>query len=325
MQLGILGTGKIVQDFLTMVGDLPAIKLTAILSTPHSVERAHDLQTNYDIDQVYTDYAALLADPQVDTVYVALPNSLHYDFSKQALAAGKNVICEKPFTLNSTQFAELAALALKKDLVLIEAITNQYLPNYQRIRADLAKLGDLKIVDCNYSQYSSRYDRFKQGIILPAFNPKLGGGALMDLNIYNIHFVVGLLGAPTAVHYAANVDQNIDTSGVLTLDYPETKVVCIGAKDCDAPIKSTLQGNQGSIVVAGPTNTVENFTETMNGGTAEKVALNRHPHRMFAEFAKFEQVITTHDMTFVKQQLQHSKIVMAVVDAALADAGIELG
>ncbi|MFC6294877.1 Gfo/Idh/MocA family protein [Lactiplantibacillus daoliensis] len=325
MQLGILGTGKIVQDFLTMVGDLPAIKLTAILSTPHSVERANDLQTNYDIDQVYTDYAALLADPQVDTVYVALPNSLHYNFSKQALVAGKNVICEKPFTLNSAQFAELAALALKKDLVLIEAITNQYLPNYQRIQSDLAKLGDLKIVDCNYSQYSSRYDRFKQGIILPAFNPKLGGGALMDLNIYNIHFVVGLLGAPTAVHYAANVDQNIDTSGVLTLDYPETKVVCIGAKDCDAPIKSTLQGNEGSIVVAGPTNTVESFTETMNGGTAEKVALNRHPHRMFAEFAKFEQVITTHDMTFVKQQLQHSKTVMAVVDAALADAGIELG
>lgn len=325
MRLGILGTGKIVEDFLTMIGDLPAIKLTAILSTPHSVEHAHDLQTNYEIAQVYTDYAELLADPNVDTVYVALPNSLHYAFSKQALMAGKNVICEKPFTLNEEQLAELEKLALEKDQILIEAITNQYLPNYQRIQADLPQLGDLKIVDCNYSQYSSRYDRFKQGIILPAFNPKLGGGALMDLNIYNIHFVVGLLGAPTAVHYAANVERGIDTSGVLTLEYPETKVVCIGAKDCDAPIKSTLQGNQGSIVVAGPTNTVESFTETANGGEPQALALNRHPHRMFAEFAKFEQVVATHDMTFVKQQLQHSKTVMGVVDAALADAGIELG
>ncbi|BDZ31529.1 Gfo/Idh/MocA family oxidoreductase [Lactiplantibacillus sp. WILCCON 0030] len=325
MRLGILGTGKIVQDFLTMVGDLPAIDLTAILSTPHSVAHAHDLQTNYEIGQVYTDYDALLADTTIDTVYVALPNSLHYTFSKQALLAGKNVICEKPFTLNSAQFTELEALAMAKDLVLIEAITNQYLPNYQQIKADLPKLGDLKIVDCNYSQYSSRYDRFKQGVILPAFNPKLGGGALMDLNIYNIHFVVGLLGAPTAVHYAANVERDIDTSGVLTLVYPQTQVVCIGAKDCDAPIKSTLQGNQGSIVVTGPTNTVERYTETANGGEPQTITLNRHPHRMFSEFAKFEQVIANHDMTFVKQQLAHSKTVMAVVDAALADAGIKLG
>lgn len=325
MRLGILGTGKIVQDFLTMIGDLPAIELTAILSTPHSLDHTRELQLNYGIGQVYTDYADLLADDQVETVYVALPNSLHYEFSKQALLAGKNVICEKPFTLNSGQFAELEKLALAKDLVLIEAITNQYLPNYQRIQAELPKLGALKIVDCNYSQYSSRYDRFKQGIVLPAFNPKLGGGALMDLNIYNIHFVVGLLGQPQAVHYAANVERGIDTSGILTLTYPDTQVVCIGAKDCAAPIKSTLQGNQGSIVVAGPTNTVESFTETANGGDPQSVALNRHPHRMFAEFAKFEQVIATHDMAFVKQQLQHSKLVMAVVDAALADAGITLG
>lgn len=325
MQLGILGTGKIVQDFLTMIGDIPAIKLRAILSTPHSVAHARELQLNYDIGEVYTDYAALLADATIDTVYVALPNSLHYEFSRQALLAGKNVICEKPFTLTSEQLTALEKVASTKDLVLIEAITNQYLPNYQRIQAELPKLGALKIVDCNYSQYSSRYDQFKQGTVLPAFNPKLGGGALMDLNIYNIHFVVGLLGAPAAVHYAANVERGIDTSGVLTLTYPETQVVCIGAKDCAAPIKSTLQGNQGSIVVNGPTNTVESYTKQANGGQPASVALNRHPHRMFAEFAKFEQVIATHDMGFVHQQLQHSKAVMAVVDAALADAGIKLG
>ncbi|MFC6182239.1 Gfo/Idh/MocA family protein [Lactiplantibacillus daowaiensis] len=325
MRLGILGTGKIVTDFLTMVGDLPEIELAGILSAPRSVTKAQALQTKYGIAKVYTDYDLLLADASIDTVYVALPNALHYQFTKQALEQGKNVICEKPFTLDSTQLAELEKLALSQDVVLVEAITNQYLPNYQAIKQALPDLGSLKIIECNYSQYSSRYDQFKAGVVLPAFNPKLGGGALMDLNIYNIHFVVGLLGAPTSVHYAANVARDIDTSGVLTLTYPGVQVVCIGAKDCDAPVKSTIQGTDGSIVVNGPTNTVESYTEQVRGAASKTQQLNRHPHRMFAEFARFDRVIADHDMAFVKTQLAHSKQVMAVVDAALADAQLSLG
>lgn len=325
MHLGVLGTGKIVQDFLPMVQSIPAIQLTGLLTTPHSVERAQKLQTTYHIEQLYTDYAELLANATIDTVYVALPNSLHYQFTKQALEAGKNVICEKPFTLDAEQLDELQQLALENDLVLIEAITNQYLANYQAIKKDLAKLGDLKILECNYSQYSSRYDRFKQGEVLPAFNPKLGGGALMDLNIYNIHFVVGLLGAPTHVNYVANIERDIDTSGILIMEYPDVKVVCIGAKDCTSPVRSTIQGTNGSIVVNGPTNTVEGFTEIAHDGTSHDVQVNQYDHRMHAEFVEFERVIAQHDMATVKTQLQHSTAVMAVVDQALQSADLKLG
>ncbi|MCT0161182.1 Gfo/Idh/MocA family protein [Lactiplantibacillus pentosus] len=325
MRLGILGTGKIVQEFLPMVKTIPSIELGGLLSTPRSVERAHDLQQQYQIATVYTDYATLLADAAIDTVYVALPNSLHYQYAKQALLAGKNVICEKPFTLVAEQLAELKDLALSRDLVLIEAITNQYLENYQAIRRDLPDLGKLKIIECNYSQYSSRYDQFKAGTVLPAFDPKLGGGALMDLNIYNIHFVVGLLGAPTHVQYLANVERNIDTSGILVLTYPDVKVVCIGAKDCTSPVRSTIQGTDGSIVLNGPTNTVESFTEIAHDGTATDYAGNQAAHRMHAEFVAFERIVAEHDMATVKQQLAHSETVMAVVDQAVASAGLKLG
>ncbi|AVW10944.1 Gfo/Idh/MocA family protein [Lactiplantibacillus paraplantarum] len=325
MRLGILGTGKIVQDFLPMVKMIPTIELVGLLSTPRSVERAHALQTTYNIETVYTDYEALLADATIDTVYVALPNSLHYTYAKQALQAGKNVICEKPFTLVAAQLTELQTLALKQDLVLIEAITNQYLENYQAIKRDLTKLGDLKIIECNYSQYSSRYDQFKAGTVLPAFNPKLGGGALMDLNIYNIHFVVGLLGAPTRVQYVANIERDIDTSGILILTYPDVQVVCIGSKDSTSPVRSTIQGTAGSIVVNGPTNTVESFTEITHDGATTDLALNQADHRMHAEFVAFERIIAEHDMVTVKRQLAHSQAVMAVVDQALASAGLQLG
>ncbi|VDG19620.1 NAD(P)-dependent oxidoreductase [Lactobacillus sp.] [Lactiplantibacillus mudanjiangensis] len=325
MHLGILGSGKIVQDFLTMVGDIPSIELTAILGTAHSHDKIERLQTTYGIKRAYTDYAELLANPTIDTVYVALPNHLHYAFTKQALQQGKNVICEKPFTLVASQLTELSELALSQDLVLIEAITNQYLPNYQAIKQALPQLGALKIVSCNYSQYSSRYDAFKAGDVLPAFDPRKGGGALMDLNIYNIHFVVGLLGAPTGVHYLPNIERQIDTSGVLILDYPDTKVVCIGAKDSTAPIQSTLEGTAGSIVVQGPTNEVPSFDQQVRPEPAQSIDVNTHPHRMYAEFVKFDQVIADHDMVFVRQQLDHSQQVMAVVDQALADAALKLG
>ena len=82
---------------------------------------------------------------------------------------------------------------------MIEAIINQYLENFKVIKDSLSEIGDIKIVNINYSQYSSRYDAFKQGEIAPAFNPEMGGGALRDLNIYNIHLLVGLFGNPNRV------------------------------------------------------------------------------------------------------------------------------
>ena len=90
---------------------------------------------------------------------------------------------------------------------MIEAITNQYLENFKVIKDSLSEIGDIKIVNINYSQYSSRYDAFKQGEIAPAFNPKMGGGALRDLNIYNIHLLVGLFGNPNRVEYLPNVEE----------------------------------------------------------------------------------------------------------------------
>ncbi|KRN28142.1 oxidoreductase [Lactobacillus selangorensis] len=325
MKLALFGSGMIVSDMLTMIGDVHNVQLEAILGTQHGLPTMQKLAAQYQIPKIYTELSECLADPNVDTVYIGLPNFLHYSYAKQALEAGKNVICEKPFTLNAGQARDLANLAQRKNLILVEAISNQYFNNYQQIQADLPKLGSLKIIDCNYSQYSSRYDAFKHGNIQTAFDPKKGGGALMDLNIYNIHFVVGLLGAPTQVHYFANIDHGIDTSGILLLEYPGLKVVCTGAKDCAAPVRSTIEGDQGDIEVIGPTNTLEKFTEHLRNQDTVTVDKRIHPHRMYQEFAAFTKMIDTHDMAEADRRMAHSLTVMDVVDAALADAQIKLG
>ncbi len=322
MKLAIVGAGMIVKDFLSMVIEIPEIKLQAIIGTDMDIDVMSQLKEKYSIKSVYTDLNQGLTNEDVDTVYVAVPNHLHYSFTKKALLAGKNVICEKPFTLSLKELEELGSIALEKNLILLEAITNQYLSNYKGIRNSLKKLGTIKVIECNYSQYSSRYDAFKEGKILPVFNPKLGGGALMDLNIYNIHFVVGLLGMPKRVNYFANITHDVDTSGVLIMDYENIKVVSIGAKDSTADIHSTIQGEEGSIVVNGPTNIIDRYTVHLN---KQKIVQEDHKvngHRMFEEFKTFNKVIAKHDMAFVKVKLNHGLKVMQVVDLARKSAGL---
>lgn len=324
MKLAVLGTGKIVQEFLPMIQQVTGVELVALLSTPRSLDKAKAMQAQYQIQEVYTDYETLLANDSIDTVYVALPNHLHYQYTKEALLQGKNVICEKPFTLNAQQLQELIQIATEKRLILLEAITNQYLNNFLQIKKDLAQLGKIKIVECNYSQYSSRYDAFKEGRILPAFDPQKGGGALMDINIYNIHFVVGLFGKPEKVQYLANIERDIDTSGILVLDYGAFKAVCIGAKDSTAQIRSVIQGTDGSIEVLGATNEMPRY-ERRSKTEIEAVNANLDKHRMYQEFEKFTEVIDQKDLAFALEQLNHSLTVMQVVDQALESANLHLG
>lgn len=324
MKLAVLGTGKIVQEFLPMIQQVTDVELVALLSTPRSLDKAKEMQVQYHIQEVYTDYETLLGNATIDTVYVALPNHLHYQYTKAALLQGKNVICEKPFTLNAQQLQELIQIATEKRVILLEAITNQYLNNFLQIKKDLAQLGKIKIVECNYSQYSSRYDAFKEGKILPAFDPQKGGGALMDINIYNIHFVVGLFGKPEKVQYLANIERDIDTSGILVLDYGAFKAVCIGAKDSTAQIRSVIQGTDGSIEVLGATNEMPRY-ERRSKTEIEAVNVNLDKHRMYQEFEKFTEVIDQKDLAFALEQLNHSLTVMQVVDQALESANLHLG
>ena len=317
MKLAILGTGKIVEEVLPVLKEINGIELSAILSTPRSIEKAEKLAELYAISQASSDYDSILANPDVDTVYVALPNHLHYDYAKKALLAGKHVICEKPFTLTLADFEDLAKIAEQKNRILLEAITNQYLGNFASIKANLAKLGDIKIVECNYSQYSSRYDAFKRGEIAPAFDPAKGGGALRDLNIYNIHLVVGLFGKPERVQYLANMERGVDTSGILIMDYGNFKAACIGAKDCSADIKSTIQGNKGSIAVLGPTNSMPELSLSLNGQSLTMINENSLNHRMYDEFVAFQAIIEHEDMTATKLALDHSHLVMEVLDQAV--------
>ena len=306
MKLGILGTGMIVQEFLPELAKLK-IELAAILSTAHSKERVEKLAARYNIKKVYLDYAEMLADKNLDTIYIALPNNLHYEFAKKALLADKNIIVEKPCVTTLEEFQDLKKIAAERKKIFIEAMTVHYMPAFQNLRADLPKLGDIKIISMNFSQYSSRYDKFKQGEIAPAFDPQKAGGALMDINVYNLHFVIGLFGKPKNFSYSANIERGIDTSGVLVMDYGDFKAVCIGAKDCQATF-STIQGNGGTVSISVTPNNFNAYT--LNG---ELKNFDEGKHRMIYEFEKFIDIVDNCDFERAEKFLAVTEIVSEIL------------
>lgn len=289
MKLALLGTGKIVQELLPVLEDLN-IQPEALLGTERSRERGEELAGNFHIPHLFFDYDRLL-DGETDTVYIGLPNALHYAYAKAALLKGKHVIVEKPMVSSPEEFEELRTLARDRGLVLVEAMNLHYLPVLGQMKKDLPLLGELRLGVFNYSQYSSRYDAFLRGEIAPAFDPELGGGALMDLNVYNLHASLCLFGQPMGAVYAPNLQRGVDTSGVLTLDYGKKKVVCIAAKDCQGPNRALITGEKGWLELQGPLSRSPGYEITLRTGEVIHRAFDTQIHRMSPEFQAFQRMI----------------------------------
>ena len=321
MKLGIVGSGKIVQEFLPWLASSPVFEVAALCSTQRSAGKAAALCAQYGVPLHVTDYSQLLA--AVDVVYIALPNLLHTAYAKAALEAGRHVIVEKPLAPCASEAAALSALAHRKGCFLFEAVTTQYLENYRKLRQLLPRVGQVKLVQCNFSQYSSRYDGFCAGQTAPVFDPQQAGGALMDLGVYNVSYIVGLFGEPQQVHYAANLERGIDTSGILTMDYRSFKAVSIAAKDCAAPPRYVIQGTRGYLLQKSTANFCGPVTLHLNDGREEHFSLNGKRPRCAAEFEVIAHAIATGDQELCSGMLETSLAVSRVLTAARQTAGIK--
>lgn len=322
MNIGIAGTGTIVKEFLPVLAKIPEIKCRIICGTQRSIEDINKLCELYNISCGVTDFNQLL-NADIDTVYIAVPNNLHYKFCLKALNANKNVIVEKPITSNFEEASKLSKLAKNKKLFLYEAISTQYLENYFKVRELIHKIGTVKLVECNFSQYSHRYDAFLEGKVKPVFDPEKSGGALYDLNLYNIHYVTGIFGEPEQVVYYANIDRSIDTSGILLMNYPGFKAVCIAAKDCGAPSRCLIEGTKGYIVQNSPSSICGTVTLHLNDGTEENFDINGDEHRMKSEFIEFAKMIAEGNFDHCWRMLDQSLIVSRIMTDARHFAGIQ--
>ena len=303
-------------EALPVIAATESITLRCIWAREHSLAKAQALAEQFGITEVTTDYTTVLADPQVDAVYIALINSVHYDFALRALQAGKHVILEKPACLCYSELLALAHEARSRQLMLIEAVTLLHLPAFHLLRTELLpQLGTLRHVECNYSQRSSRYDAYLRGEVLPAFDPAAGGGALMDINIYNLHFVIALLGKPQAARYVCRRGFNgVDLSGTAVLEYAEQTALCTGAKDTDAPSFGLLQGDNGWLRIDGSVSTMNAITLCLRGEQPRQIPVAPVSHRLAPEFAAIADLFHRRDYTTINRLLDHSLLVLQTVD-----------
>ncbi|MCC5475903.1 Gfo/Idh/MocA family oxidoreductase [Streptomyces sp. JA03] len=190
---GILATGGIAAAFAADLVDLPDAEIAAVASRrPQSAEAFAE---RFGAARAYGDWESLAADPAIDVVYVATPHSAHRAAAGLCLEAGRNVLCEKPFTLNLRETEELVALAREHDRFLMEAMWMYCNPLIRRLKAlvDDGAIGEVRTVQADFGL---------AGPFPPAHrlrDPALGGGALLDLGVYPVSFAQLLLGEPDAV------------------------------------------------------------------------------------------------------------------------------
>lgn len=320
MKLGTIGTGFIVEIILEAVEQTDGIVCEAVYSRRE--ENGRRLAERFGISKVYTDLDQMLKDEEIDFIYVASPNSLHYAQTKKALMCGKNVICEKPFTVTSAQAKELTELARKKHLFLFEGITTMYLPNYEVIRDNLHRVGQLKLVSCIYCQYSSRYDAFKEGELPNVFNPEFAGGALMDINLYNIYFMIGLFGKPEQLTYfAARHTNGIDTNGIVVMQYPDFLCQCMGAKDTSCENSVQIMGEEGYIYVRDGSNGCREVTLFTNG--LRETFQFQNGNQWLNEIQGIVSLVQAGDYHTCYQRLKTSIQVVETLEKARASAQLD--
>lgn len=320
IRLGTIGSGVIVHSILDNVAVTEGIRLEAVYS--RSQEKGEKLAAEYGCGKVYTDMDAFLADENVNFVYIATPNLLHYEQAKRALLAGKNVILEKPFTTKLEHAQELVRIADEKGLILIDAVPTAFLPNTEILKEQLPKIGKLKLVMGNYSQYSSRYDQVLAGEVPNIFNPAYAGGCLMDISFYNVYLNVLLFGKPQKAVYYPNIYPGLaDTSGCLVMAYDGFVSQNAGAKDTWGVNFFQIEGEKGYIYIAGGPNGIASV-RVVTKTSDETFNEQPNPDRWFYEVQNITKLVLADEQKALRQRLDTMLSVIETIEESRKAAGI---
>ena len=218
MKWGILATGTIAAKFAKTVAQMCSDNEKIVAVGSRDEKRAQEFANTYGIEKAYGSYEELTADSEVEAVYIATPNSMHFRNAMLCLNTGKHVLCEKPFTINGDDAETLYNEADKRGLFIMEAFWIRFLPLYEKLlrMIETKEFGELRHVRCDYGFIAKGARRERK------FRSELGGGALLDIGIYNLGFLHMLMGsAPETITSDVHLNEyGTDDFSVLQLKYP---------------------------------------------------------------------------------------------------------
>jgi predicted dehydrogenase len=245
---GIIATGGIAHKFAQdLVAHVPNARVHAVAS--RTLAKAQDFAQQYGASHAYGSYQELLQAPNLDIVYVATPHSEHYPNTLMCLQAGIPVLCEKPFTVNSTQLQELVALARQRKVFLQEAIWTRFHPSVAQVQAWIASgaIGEVKHIAADFG-YKAPTDPLGR-----CFNPALTGGSLLDIGIYPLFISKLLLGKPQQCKaIGVMAPTGVDMAVSMALSFAGGATASLSSTfACNTDTPCHIYGTEGSILMHG--------------------------------------------------------------------------
>jgi predicted dehydrogenase len=247
LRWGILGAGSIANRFCSDVKSLSDHRLAAVGSRDKA--KADTFADKFSIQNRHDSYEALVADPEVDVIYVATPHPFHKEHSLLALGAGKAVLCEKPFTINAGEAEAVVKEARDRGLFLMEGMWSRFFPALVKLRELVAEgaIGEPRMLQCDFG--------FRSGVNPEGrlFKPELGGGGLMDVGVYTVSLASMIFGEPNRSTSLANLGSTgVDEEAAMLLGYPKGGLAVLStAIRLNTAHEATLLGTDGSIKIPG--------------------------------------------------------------------------
>ena len=269
LRYGTVGTSWITETFINSTRLVDGMELSAVFSRDAAKGAAFAEKNN--AQNIFIDIREMASSPLLDAVYIASPNSLHYEQSKLFLENGKHVLCEKPACATSQQLADLQALARAKGLVFLEAIMMVHLPQRILLKKALGKIGAVSAAHFGYSQRSSKLEDYLHGKNPNIFNPEFATGCLMDLGVYCVYPALDFFGAPkTIVSTTGLLSGGSDGFGNSLFVYEDKQVALSYSKIGQGYGCSEIIGQKGTITIQ----SISRLTDIvlkMNDGTEERI------------------------------------------------------
>lgn len=318
LRWGILATGGIARLF---TNDLKLNGFTVQAVGSRSQSSADAFAAEFEIPTAHGSYESLVADPDVDVIYVSTPHPLHVSNAILALEAGKHVLIEKPFAVNGTEAQAIADLARAKGLLVLEAMWTRYLPHMVRIREIIAAgtLGEVRTLIADHTQLLSDDPAHRINAL------ELGGGALLDLGIYPISFAWDLFGAPLTVQATATFKATGADAQVATIfGYEGGRVAStLSASDARGPNVATVLGTLARIDIDPVWYTPTTFRVVApDGAVLEEYASEVIGRGMHFQAEAVERLVAEGNLTGDVLPIDETVAIIGTLDAIRGQIGL---
>lgn len=248
MKFATIGTSWITDSFIKSSAYIDDAEIYAVYS--RSKETAEKFASEHGVSLYYDSLPEMLGNDDIDAVYIASPNSFHYEQAKMCLNHGKHVICEKPAVVTVQQLKELYEIADNNGLIFLEAMKSMHSDGLDVIRNAIENIGDIKTASIDFSQLSSKYPAYKRGENPNIFNPGFCTGALMDLGVYCVYFVLEMFGKPEKIiSHSDFLESKADYAGTLVFVYNDKTVTVTYSKVANGFLPSKILGENGAVTV----------------------------------------------------------------------------